>query len=399
MAYDDAGTIEAKPVTDWVNDWDWLDPAWGPDAIEIFNSVRERCPVAMTERYGRAFMPVTMEAVAAIANDTENFSSVWVSVALPDAKRRPAPPITSDPPEHHGHRRLLLPSFSPKRIAPMEDDLRQYCRRLIEAIGDGGSADAAAQYSQHIPVHAISQMIGVPEEDADLFRDWIYRQFQLAPRDNEIREQVATEMWAYVGALLEQRAEEPRDDLASLVTHAELDGQPVPRELQIGYINLLIFAGIDTTWSAIGSCLWHLARTPQDRRRLVAEPALMPTAIEELLRAYAPVTMAREVVKETQINGCTFKPGQMVMLSFPAANRDPEMFPDAGKVVLDRKENRHAAFGLGIHRCIGSNLARMELTVAVETFLRRIPEFDLDGAVTWSEGTVRGPRRLPLRFQ
>jgi cytochrome P450 len=130
----------------------------------------------------------------------------------------------------------------------------------------------------------------------------------------------------------------------------------------------------------------------------VAEPALMPTAIEELLRAYAPVTMAREVVKETQIAGCTFKPGQMVMLSFPAANRDPEMFPDAGKVVIDRKENRHAAFGLGIHRCIGSNLARLELTAAVEEFLRRIPEFGLAGEVTWSEGTVRGPRRLPLRF-
>jgi cytochrome P450 len=124
----------------------------------------------------------------------------------------------------------------------------------------------------------------------------------------------------------------------------------------------------------------------------------MPTAIEEFLRAYAPVTMAREVKQDTQINGCTFKAGQMVMLSFPAANRDPEMFPDADKVIIDRKENRHAAFGLGIHRCIGSNLARMELTVAVEELLKRIPEFSLDGRVTWSEGTVRGPRRLPIRF-
>jgi hypothetical protein len=109
--------------------------------------------------------------------------------------------------------------------------------------------------------------------------------------------------------------------------------------------------------------------------------------------------MAREVVKETSINGCTFKPGQMVMLSFPAANRDPEMFGDADKVIIDRKENRHAAFGLGIHRCVGSNLARMEMTVAVEELLKRIPEFGLDGDVTWSEGTVRGPRRLPIAFR
>ncbi len=166
----------------------------------------------------------------------------------------------------------------------------------------------------------------------------------------------------------------------------------------LGSLRLLLVAGIDTTWSGIGSCIWHLATHPEDRQRLVADPSLMPTAIEEFLRAYAPVTMAREVKQETEINGCRFKQGEMVMLSFPAANRDPAMFPDADKVIIDRKENRHAAFGLGIHRCIGSNLARMELTVAVEELLKRIPEFSLDGEVTWSEGTVRGPRKLPIRF-
>ena len=108
--------------------------------------------------------------------------------------------------------------------------------------------------------------------------------------------------------------------------------------------------------------------------------------------------MARQVVNEAEIGGCTFKPGQMVMLSFPAANRDPAMFPDADKVVIDRKENRHAAFGLGIHRCVGSNLARLEMTVAMEELLKRIPEFGLAGEVTWSEGTVRGPRKLPIKF-
>ena len=126
----------------------------------------------------------------------------------------------------------------------------------------------------------------------------------------------------------------------------------------------------------------------------------MPTAVEEFLRAYAPVTMAREVVKDTEIAGCPFKTGQMVLLSFPAANRDPAMFPDANKVVIDRQQNRHAAFGLGIHRCIGSNLARMEITVALQEWFKRIPEFTLDpaAAVTWSEGTVRGPRQLPIKF-
>ncbi len=196
---------------------------------------------------------------------------------------------------------------------------------------------------------------------------------------------------------MEARRKQPGNDLISyLVQQTYPDGSPFKDNHVLGSVRLLLVAGIDTTWSGIGSCIWHLATHPEDRRRLVADASLMPTAIEEFLRAYAPVTMAREIKQETGINGCTFKAGEMVMLSFPAANRDPEMFPDADKVIIDRKENRHAAFGLGIHRCIGSNLARMELTVAVEELLKRIPEFGLDGEVKWSEGTVRGPRRLPI---
>jgi cytochrome P450 len=133
-----------------------------------------------------------------------------------------------------------------------------------------------------------------------------------------------------------------------------------------------------------------------DRRRLVADPDLLSVAVEEFLRAYSPVTMAREIVKETCINGTTFRPGELVLLSFPAANRDPAVFPDADRVVIDRAQNRHAVFGLGIHRCIGSNLARMEIRTAPEQWLARIPEFrlDRDATVTWSEGTVRGPTIL-----
>ncbi|MFT6762570.1 MAG: hypothetical protein ACJAXA_001220 [Candidatus Aldehydirespiratoraceae bacterium] len=176
----DGAAVFAKPVTDWMSDWDWLDDQWGSDAIDIWNAVRAVTPMAMTERYGRALIPVTMEAVSAIGKDTENFSSQWVSVAQPDAIRRPAPPITSDPPHHQGHRRLLLPSFSPKKIEPMEVELREFCRGLIADLDGRDMADAAAECSQHIPVHGIAQMIGVPDSDAPVFRDWIYRNFQLA---------------------------------------------------------------------------------------------------------------------------------------------------------------------------------------------------------------------------
>jgi cytochrome P450 len=167
-----------------------------------------------------------------------------------------------------------------------------------------------------------------------------------------------------------------------------------------GTIILLLIAGIDTTWSAIGSSLWHLATNPVDRRRLVDNPQLMPMAIEEFLRAYAPVTMARVVKEDFEFHGVEMKQHDWVLLPFPAANRDPAEWEDADKVIIDREVNRHAAFGLGIHRCLGSNLARLELRVAVEEFLAAFPDFELapDEVVKWSVGQIRGPRELPVRI-
>ncbi len=393
--------VEMPPVDNWLTDWDWLDDQWGPNAIDIWNSVREQCPVATTERYGRAFMPVTMEAVAAVANDTTNFSSIWVNVSRPDAPRSPAPPITSDPPDHHGHRRLLLPAFSPKKVAPLEAQLRAFCRTLIADLDGLSTADAAEQYSQHIPVHGICILTGLPEEDADMFRDWIYRNFQLAPRDNAVRVAVAKEMGDYVDALLRDRLENPKDDMLTLVANAEIDGEPVDWNLKLGYIRLLIVAGIDTTWSAIGSGIWHFAQHNDEVQRLVAvdnDDLLWNTATEEVLRYYAPVTMARKVIGETVIGGCPVHPGDQMLVTFPAANHDPAAFENPDVFDIDRQNNRHVAFGLGIHRCVGSNLARLEMVVALQEWLRAFPNYTLDTSIetTWANGQVRGPRNLPV---
>jgi cytochrome P450 len=400
MSYE-TGASDLAPVTDWVNDWDWLDDRWGSNAIEIWNDVRQQCPVATTERYGRAFMPVTMEGVTQVAHDTEHYSSIFVSVARPDAPRRPAPPITSDPPDHHGHRRLLLPSFSPKAIAPMEDDLREFCRGLIAELDGAGHADAAEQYSQHIPVHGIAQLLGVPESDADMFRDWLFRSFQIGPRDNAVKLQVQQEMDAYHEILLAQRIAEPQDDLLTLIAHAEIDGEPVDMELKKGYVGLMIIAGIDTTWSAIGSGLWHFSQYPDQRAALVAADngdLLWTTATEEVLRYYAPVTMGRKVIEDTEVAGCPVHAGDQMLLTFPAANHDPEAFEDADQFQIDREKNRHVAFGLGIHRCLGSNLARLELTVALQEWLRAFPDYELDTTqeTTWANGQIRGPRNIPV---
>ena len=156
---------------------------------------------------------------------------------------------------------------------------------------------------------------------------------------------------------------------------------------------LLLIAGIDTTWSAIGASLWHLAKTPEDRRRLVAEPGLLPTAMEEFLRAYAPVTMARLVTGDMHWRGVDMRADDWILLSFPAANRDPAQFDRAGEVVIDREVNRHAAFGLGIHRCVGSHLARMELRVALEVWLE--PDPRVHPGRPFGGDVVRGPDPRP----
>ena len=390
------------PVTDWVNDFDHTDPRWTENPFPIWEELRGKCPVVHTDRFLGVYLPTTYEAVKQIAYDTEHFSSrrVVVRNVRPEPVV-PSPPITSDPPFHKPAKQLLLPPFTPDAMKKLEPRVRAICNELIDAFIKDGKCDAAAQYSKHIPTRAIAHMLGIPEKDGDLFIRWIHEILELGIKNDQTLMKAVHEMTAYFAGHIEQRRKNPTDDLISDLIRAKTpDGQPLSDLHVQGSLRLLLIAGIDTTWSAIGSSLWHLAKTPSDRERLIAEPELMPYAIEEFLRAYSPVTMAREVMKETVISGCPVKPGNMVLLSFPAANRDPAMFPDADKVLIDRKENRHAAFGLGIHRCIGSNLARMEMTVAIEEWMKRIPEFRLDpaGTVTWSEGTVRGPRQLPVLF-
>jgi cytochrome P450 len=394
---------EHPPVTDWVRDFDHTDPRWTENPFPIWEELRATSPVVHTSRFQGCYLPTRFEAVRQIAYDTEHFSSrrVIVRDERPEIQKNGAPPITSDPPEHKPAKQLLLPPFTPNAMKKLEPRVRAICNELIDGFIADGACDIADRYAKYIPVRAIAHMLGIPESDGDRFISWIHRILELSIKDESQLKTAAEEMGAYFVGHIEARKQRPTDDLITTLMNArDKTGAPLDDMHVLGSLRLLLIAGIDTTWSAIGASLWHLAKTPADRKRLVAEPELMPTAVEEFLRAYSPVTMAREVVKETEIQGCPVKPGNMVLLSFPAANRDPAVFPDADKVVLDRKQNPHAAFGLGIHRCIGSNLARMEMTVALEEWLKRIPEFRLDPGyqVKWSQGTVRGPRQLRVLF-
>jgi hypothetical protein len=276
---------------------------------------------------------------------------------------------------------------------------RELCRGLLDGFGDAGRADAAADYAQQIPVRVIAHILGVSTDMSDSFTLWVRDILEFAD-DPERRKRGAEGLLAYFVERLEYRRQHPGEDLLSELLKTEVEGKPLDDGLILGIAALVLIAGVDTTWSAIGSSIWHLATHPDDQKRLAAEPELMPLAIEELLRAYSPVTMARLVTTDVEYNGCPMKEGDKVLMNFPAANRDPEAFEHPEVVQLDRAHNRHVAFGSGIHRCAGSNLARMELQVALEEWLARIPEFSLEAGkeIAWAGGQVRGPRVLPVVF-
>ena len=392
------------PVTDWATDFDHAEPEYNENAPALWAELRETCPVAHTDRYNGTWLPVTHELVTEIAYDTEHFTSRSVIVSpfeqLAPAPIGGAPPITSDPPFHHDARRLLLPAFAPKKIEQWEPDVRTLCKGLLAELGDADVIDAAAQYAQHIPVNVIALMLGFPVEDADIFFGFVHDVIEGINVELEQRMEAFVRLDSYVSQQVQEHVENPRDDLTTFLLNSTIFGEPLSLEHVSGSIVLLLIAGIDTTWSAISSSLLHLATHPEDRERLVADPSLIPTAIEEFLRAYAPVTMARMVKEDVEIGGCPMKVDDWVLLPFPAANVDPAAFDRADEVLIDRAENRHLAFGLGIHRCIGSNLARLELRVAIEEFLAHYPRFELaTDKVTWSVGQIRGPRTVPVRIR
>ncbi len=399
----------AQEVLDWARDFDIFDLGYIAEPERMWQEQRERCPIAFTERRSRTWLPVRYDDIADIAHDVERFSSSDVAVVTitpPEERALTAgvPPISSDPPVHTWARRLLLPAFGPSAVAAMSPITQRLANELIDDFAHVGRADAAVDYAQHIPVRIIATMLGIPLEDEGRFTEWVVRTLQEGFHNIHGAREAIDELIVYFAERVAEHRDTPEgerpDDLLTLLIESEIDGEPIEDMHLLGTCFLLLVAGIDTTWSAIGSGLWHLAANPDDQHRLREDPSLMDTAVEEVLRMYSPVTMARAVTEDIEYNGCPMKAGDKVLMAFPAGNRDPAQFERADEFVIDRKQNRHFAFGSGIHRCLGSNLARMELKVALEVFLERVPFFELEDPerVTWVGGQVRGPRSIPIVF-
>jgi cytochrome P450 len=401
-----------RPVEDWATDFDIFDPEYVKDPAPVWDDLRARCPIAHTERWGGAWMATKYDDLRDLVRMVPELSSRSPAVvplsplmreeAIAEAKLYGTenPPITADPPEHKPYKQLILPFFTPTAVDGYRQFTEDLAHQLIDRIIDKGEGDAAEDFAQQIPPRVIAQMLGIDPSRGDDFTEWTCGVIEIGQTDPEARRKYRAIIRDFSAEMITERRAQPGDDMISRLIAAEVEGEPLTDHTIQGVCFLLLVAGIDTTWSSIGSSLWHFAGHAEDRRRLAADAKLFPTAIEEMLRFYAPVMMARKVTSHVEMGDKVLCPGDKMILNFPAGNRDPEIFDRPDEVVLDRERNRHVAFGLGIHRCAGSNLARMEMDVALRVWFERIPEFELSNpdAVTWAGGQVRGPRSVPVRF-
>jgi len=407
----DLSPREGCPVHDWATDYDVMDPGYVVDPAPVWRDLRERCPIAHTTRWGGSWLPTKYEDVREMARAVPTLSNRSPGVIPPAPEMREIliaevkefgselPPISSDPPEHKPFKQLILPLFSPAAVESYRPFTEKLAHELIDRFIETGRADAAVDYAQQIPPRVIAHIIGIDTARADEFTEWVRGIIEQGQTDPEARLKYRRLIRDFFQEMIEERRDAPRDDAISKLMASEVDGEPLSDYTVIGVCFLLLVAGIDTTWSSIGSALWHFGSHAEDRARMYAEPDLFPTAIEELLRFYSPVVMARRVLEPTAFGAAEMVPGEKVLMNFPAANRDPEVFERADEVVLDRERNRHIAFGVGIHRCAGSNLARMEMDAALRIWFERIGDFELiePERVRWTGGQVRGPRIVPMR--
>jgi cytochrome P450 len=292
-----------------------------------------------------------------------------------------------------------MPTFTLEATRKLEPRIRQTCVELLQDLKGRSACDAAQDYAKHVAAKTMMSLLGVPESDSDLLLHWIHEIFVAGVTDDARMMKAVRDAELYFAGFVEKRRAKSEDDMITLLVNGRTKNGDILPDADIhATLRVLMMAGIDTSLCVIASAIWHLAQNDDDRRKLVSDPSAIPAAIEELLRAYPPVTAGREVVRETEIEGCPMKPGNMVLVSFTAANRDPSVFAEPNRVILDRKDNRHLAFGFGIHRCIAAHLGRAEMTIALEEWLKVFPDFALDpsGNVEFSGGQVRGPQRLPI---
>lgn len=315
--------------------------------------------------------------------------------------------LNSDPPDHTRLRGLVQKAFTPRMIERLKDRIQNIADELLDQVEAQPSVELIQDYAYPLPIIVISEMLGLPNEERDQFREWSHALVS-AINVPEKYKQIKSEIDAftdYITALIAQRRRDPKEDLLSLLVQAESEGDSLSEKELISTIVLLIIAGHETTVNLIGNGIFTLLNHPDELETLRNTPSLMDSAVEELLRFMGPVEFAtnRWIGEDYEWNGKLISNGDMVLVALASANRDPEYFKEPDRLDLSRERNHHIAFGMGIHHCLGAPLARLEGRVAIGTLLRRrsgmklaVPPEQLEWQPTY---LMRGFVSLPLQFQ
>jgi cytochrome P450 len=378
-------------------DFDVTDPALAPSPYELWRRFRHQSPVIRSEALGGFYVIPRYSDLCTAAADVDTFRS-FPSSAIPPLPWPPMPPIEYDNPLHHKFRTIINPYLSPSRVRDHEGWLRAWTKSFTDRVFQVDAFDFAQDFARPYTRGVALHFMGFPEDDQELGRN-----IDVLMADRDLSQQhVAHAAGAFLGAitqLMATRREQPEDDLISGLVGAEIDGEPLADEQVMLTIVAVALGGLDTTSGALAAAATHLMDNPTDRQRLLAEPRLIDTAVDEFVRWAAALTgTARTVSKDTEFAGCPMKRGDRVWLLWGSGSRDETVFEEPENVLLDRRPNRHLAFGLGPHRCVGAHVAKGILRIAIPEIAAQIGAYAVEDAskIEWVARETRGMTRLPL---
>ncbi len=378
---------------------------------DAFKVLRAEQPVYFhPEPSGPGFFAVTKyDDVVTIGKDPGRFSSARGGTNIQDYPEEHLSTIqllmlNMDPPQHNKFRRLVSQAFTPRMVAQLEPRIRDAAKRIVDRVAPEGHADFVTSIAAELPLQVIAELMGIPDEDREKVFDWSNRligfddpEFQTSLEDGK---NAAMEMWMYANGLAEERAGKTGGDLTTLLLNAEVDGARLTEMEFDAFFLLLSVAGNETTRNLISGGLLALLEHPAERARLIADPKLIESGVEEMLRWVTPVTyFRRTATQDTELRGVKIKEGQKVVMYYASANRDEDVFPDGDRFDVGRTPNEHLAFGVGQHFCLGTSLARLEIKLVFEELLRRLPDIELAGPVRRLRSNfINGTKELPIRF-
>ncbi len=375
--------VESTESTESESPFAGMDAETAANPQPMFKALRDAMPVMPVEGVGVVLSG--RKEIEEAFRDPGTFSSNMSAVDLKNI--RPLIPLQIDPPEHNKYRKILDPIFAPRKMALIEAPVTELVNDLIDRFIDRGEIDFAKEFSIPFPSQVFLTLLGLPLDELPRFlamKDGIIRPDQVtgtaygSDEMHALQRATADSIYEYFDGILDERELERRDDIVSQFLDAEVDGQKLQRTEILDICFLFLIAGLDTVTATLDCMFSFLARHPDQRDALVADPTLIPAAVEELLRWETPVMgVARVAVRDTNLGGCPISQGDQVMVMLGSANTDESEFPDADVIRFDRETNRHLAFGGGIHRCLGSHLARQELRIALREWHRRIPEYSV----------------------